>query len=123
MPHLETGWRKDFFASIGMDDLLERGGLPDRPAAVGHALGRLSPAAARALGLTTGCAVAAGLIDAFAGTIGVLGGFAGDYSGISRHLALIAGTSSCVATLSHEMRFSSGVWGPYLETTPFPACG
>ena len=119
MPHLETGWRKDFFAAIGMDDLLERGGLPDRPAAVGHALGRLSPAAARALGLTTGCAVAAGLIDAFAGTIGVLGGFAGDYSGISRHLALIAGTSSCVAALSPEPRPLRGMWGPYFETT-FP---
>jgi FGGY-family pentulose kinase len=73
----------------------------------------LTPWAAAELGLSTTCRVGAGLIDAHAGALGVLGAFAHDVGTIDRHLALIAGTSSCVMALSAEDRPTAGVWGPY----------
>ena len=52
---------------------------------------------------------------------GLLGGYAGDPGGIDRHLALIAGTSSCVMALSAEPRPIRGVWGPYFGAV-LPDC-
>lgn len=43
----------------------------------------------------------------------MLGAFTRDVGTIDRHLALIAGTSSCVMALSAEDRATTGVWGPY----------
>jgi ribulose kinase len=84
------------------DRYLER--LDVRPA--GHTAGKLS--------LATTCRVGIGLIDAFGGTLGVIGGYADKVNGIDRHLALIAGTSSCVTTLSKTPRPAHDIWGPYL---------
>jgi FGGY-family pentulose kinase len=112
LAHEQTGWRRDFFAAAGLGDLIDRAGLPERASAVGADLGPLLPEAAAALGLSENCRVGAGLIDAYAGALGVLGGFAGD-DDIGRHLALIAGTSSCVMAMSPEPRPFAGVWGPY----------
>ncbi|MBX3578426.1 MAG: FGGY family pentulose kinase [Rhizobiaceae bacterium] len=117
----EDGWRRDFFDGLGVGDLVERGGLPDQASPVGADLGPLTPEAARALGLTDTCRVGVGVIDAYAGALGVLGGFALDRSGIDRHLALIAGTSSCVMAMSLEPRPFAGVWGPYFGVA-FPDC-
>ena len=111
--HSEQGWRHDFLAGVGLDDLIERAALPERASPVGSDLGPLTPEAAAALGLGTACRVGAGLIDAHAGALGVLGAFASDVGTIDRHLALIAGTSSCVMALSAEDRPTAGVWGPY----------
>lgn len=115
LAHEEQGWQPDFFAAMGIADLLERGGLPKRASPVGSDLGPLTEAAARGLGLTTACRVAAGMVDAYAGVLGVLGGFADDAPAMERHLALIAGTSSCVMTMSAEPRRFSGCWGPYFS--------
>ncbi|MGO4839463.1 FGGY-family carbohydrate kinase, partial [Rhizobiaceae sp. 2RAB30] len=52
-------------------------------------------------------------VDAYAGALGALGGFAGDAEAMERHMALIAGTSSCVMTMSREPRRFAGCWGPY----------
>ncbi|WP_378945365.1 FGGY-family carbohydrate kinase [Mesorhizobium sp. ANAO-SY3R2] len=109
LAHECEGWRHDFFARVGLADIFEHAALPQRASPVGTDLGPLTPAAAEALGLTIGCRVGAGLIDAFAGALGVIGGL----SGIERHLALIAGTSSCVMAMSAEPRAFAGVWGPY----------
>jgi D-ribulokinase len=109
----EAGWQRDFFEAVDIADMLARGSLPRQASAVGSVIGALSPEAAASLGLTTGCKVGAGLIDAYAGALGVLGGFAGDVGSLDRHLALIAGTSSCVMTLSEEPRSFAGGWGPY----------
>ncbi|GAB4395047.1 MAG: FGGY-family carbohydrate kinase [Kiloniellaceae bacterium] len=111
--HETPGWQQDFFETVGLDDLRERGKLPDAASPVGADLGPLSAEAAEQLGLTPACRVGAGLIDAHAGALGVLGAYAGDPGGIDRHLALIAGTSSCVMALSAEPRPTQGVWGPY----------
>lgn len=113
LAHEEEGWRRDFFEQAGIPDMLERGSLPERATKPGTDIGPLLPEAAEALGLTTRCRVGAGLIDAYAGALGVLGGFAGEGAGIDRHLALIAGTSSCVMAMSAEPRPFAGVWGPY----------
>ena len=57
----------------------------------------------------------AGLIDAHAGALGVLGGIVQESgAAIDRHLALVAGTSTCHMALSAEPRPVRGVWGPYL---------
>ena len=109
----DGGWQPDFLAEIGLADMLERGGLPDRASPIGTDLGPLTAAAAAALGLTPRCRVGLGLIDAHAGALGTLGGFAGDVGSMHRHLALIAGTSSCVMALSPDPRPAPGVWGPY----------
>ncbi|MDW6025861.1 FGGY-family carbohydrate kinase [Mesorhizobium sp. BAC0120] len=117
LAHREPGWRRDFFEAVGIGDMLERGGLPERASLVGTDLGPLTEEAAVALGLTTDCRVGVGLIDAYAGTLGVLAGFIGDTATIDRHLALIAGTSSCVMAMATEPRSFNGVWGPYFGVT------
>jgi len=113
LAHQEPGWRRDFFEQVGLGDLFEHAALPERASAVGADLGPLLPEAAAALGLSETCRVGAGVIDAYAGALGVLGGFAGDPAGIGRHLALIAGTSSCVMAMSPDPQPFAGVWGPY----------
>lgn len=109
----EGGWQPDFLAQVGLADMLERGGLPDQASPIGTDLGPLGQAAAGELGLTTRCRVGLGLIDAHAGALGALGAYAGDPGSVHRHLALIAGTSSCVMALSSDPRPIRGVWGPY----------
>ncbi|UUP18169.1 Ribulokinase [Nitratireductor thuwali] len=114
LAHETPGWQQDFFAGVGIGDMLERGALPETASAIGTDLGPLTPAAAGELGLTEQCRVGAGLIDAHGGALGVLGGFAGNAASIDRHMALIAGTSSCIMAFSPEPRPVRGVWGPYL---------
>ncbi|KQZ15388.1 ribulokinase [Mesorhizobium sp. Root554] len=121
LAHEKEGWQRDFFAGIGIGDLFDHGNLPERASPVGANIGNLTPEAARALGLTTHCLVGAGVIDAYAGALGVLGGFAGDIDNIGRHLALIAGTSSCVMAMSADPQPFAGVWGPYYEAA-LPGC-
>ena len=101
------GWPRDFFAAAGLEDLPERAGITAPPVAPGGIVGRLSGEAARALGLTPGLPVAAGLIDAYAGALGVLG------AGRPGDLALIAGTSTCLMALTPEPRFIPAAWGPF----------
>ncbi len=113
LAHEETGWQPDFFAAMGIPDVLDRGQLPARASPVGRDLGSLTAAAAGELGLTTRCRVGVGLIDAHAGALGALGGLTGNPGEIHRHLALVAGTSSCVVALSRDARPIRGVWGPY----------
>lgn len=113
LAHTSPGWQADFLARVGLHDLVNKAALPQQASPVGDDLGVLTRQAAADLGLTTNCHVGAGLIDAHAGALGVLGAFAGDAATIDRHLALIAGTSSCVMALSAEDRPTSGVWGPY----------
>lgn len=121
LAHEQEGWQRDFFAAVGVGDMFDHGNLPDRASPVGANIGNLSPDAAAALGLTTKCMVGAGVIDAYAGALGVLGGFAGDIDNIDRHLALIAGTSSCVMVMSADPQPFAGVWGPYYEAA-LPGC-
>lgn len=115
LAHESDGWRKDYLDLIGLEDLQERGALPDETLAVGSSVGNLTPEAAEALGLDTACVVGTGLIDAYAGTLGVLAPFARDPDLMERQLALIGGTSSCIVAFSRERKFGFGMWGPYYE--------
>ena len=111
--HHGDTWRQDYLDRIGIGDMLERGRLPAEASPIGKSLGALTPEAARHLGLDPATIVGVGLIDAHAGALGVLGGYAGDATEIGRHLALIAGTSSCIMALSAEPKPVPGIWGPY----------
>jgi FGGY-family pentulose kinase/HAD superfamily hydrolase (TIGR01509 family) len=113
-PHEPDGWSVDFLENVGLHDMLGKAGLPAKAAPVGSCIGTLSSKAALELGLTENCKVSSGLIDAYGGALGALGTHAADASAVENHMALIAGTSSCVMTLSPQMRFIEGVWGPYL---------
>jgi FGGY-family pentulose kinase len=113
LAHETPGWQRDFFARVGLEDIIERGSLPETASPVGSDLGPLTPEAAAELGLTENCRVATGVIDAYAGALGVLGGFAGEPAELNRHLGLIAGTSSCVMAMSPDERPFAGGWGPY----------
>ncbi|KXF76381.1 ribulokinase [Paramesorhizobium deserti] len=113
LAHEEPGWQQDFFDKVGIADMREKGALPEKASPIGKELGPLTEKAARELGLSPACRVGVGLIDAHAGALGVLGGYAGNIAEIDRHLALIAGTSSCVMALSQAPRPTVGVWGPY----------
>ena len=107
----DGGWQQDFFDRVGLEDIVQHGALPSDAVAPGNCLGTLSARAAADLGLTRGCRVAAGLIDAFAGGLGVIGQNAESEG--DRHLALIAGTSTCVMGISPTECRVSGAWGPY----------
>lgn len=109
----KDGWQQDYLALAGLDDLLERGNLPDQAVAPGQSVGPLSPHAAAELGLDTECQVAAGMIDAYAGALGALGGSL--QSDVGRNVALIAGTSSCLVAMSREPVPGHSLWGPYWE--------
>lgn len=114
LAHQKEGWDQTFFAAAGLDDLYQHADLPAVATPPGAPVGALTPTAAEALGLTTDCVVAAGMVDAHAGAVGVLGRFINAPEGADRHLGFIAGTSSCLMALSHEPRHIPGIWGPYL---------
>ena len=111
--HESPSWQRDFLAAMDLGDLFERAGLPEAASPIGQSLGPLTTAAADQLGLTTGCVVGVGLIDAHAGTLGALADFARAPADLHRHPALVAGTSSCVMALSDRPIPTAGVWGPY----------
>ncbi|MDQ2704392.1 MAG: FGGY-family carbohydrate kinase [Pseudomonadota bacterium] len=121
LAHEAPGWQREFFAAVGLEDIFERGSLPETASPVGSDLGPLTPEAAADLGLTENCRVATGVIDAYAGALGTLGGLAGDPDELNRHLALIAGTSSCVMAMSAVERPFGGGWGPYWGAA-LPGC-
>lgn len=121
LAHEAEGWRPDFFAAMGVEDLIDRAGLPQRPLPPGTDIGPLTPRAAQELGLSMACRVGSGVIDAYAGALGALGGHAGDIATIHRDVALIAGTSSCVMAMSSEPRSFAGCWGPYYGAV-LPGC-
>lgn len=103
------GWQPNFLGQIGLEDMLDQGGIPKDATPTGSRIGNLTKRAATELGLSMNCIVATGLIDAYAGMLGVIG----SHGGSAGRLALVAGTSSCVMMQSHEPRFIPSFWGPY----------
>ncbi|KRW97421.1 FGGY-family carbohydrate kinase [Paracoccus sp. MKU1] len=108
----EGRWDADYFRQIGLGDLADDGfaRIGARVVDPGTPLGQgLTEAAAEAMGLRPGTAVAAGLIDAHAGGVGTVAA-GGD---ATRCLGYVFGTSSCTMTTTREPAFVPGVWGPY----------
>ena len=116
IPHQAIGWKEDFLAQVGLEDLLSKAALPRKASPVGADLGPLTPEAADQLGLTTNCRVGAGVVDAYAGALAELGPLSDDPERMNRHCALIAGTSSCVMAMSTQDIGMKGIWGPHLGT-------
>ncbi len=119
MAQSNNGWQRDFLASVGLEDLTDRGGLPDDTVPIGSAVGTLSAEAAAAFGLDEGIPVGAGMVDAYAGALGVLGSSEGDDDSLDGQVAIIGGTSSCIIAFAREPRFGRSLWGPYYESV-FP---
>lgn len=113
LSHEAEGWQQDFLALAGLDEIAERSGIGAPPLRVGQAIGALTAEAAVALDLDRSCVVAPGLIDAYAGAIGLLADRAGDGEHLERQVALVAGTSSCLARFSRQAEPIAGFWGPY----------
>jgi FGGY-family pentulose kinase len=109
--HAQPGWQQDLLDQVGLSDLKTRARLPKHAVPIASPAGRLSARSADAMGLSRGCMVGVGLIDAHAGGVGLLGALEGNE--LNRRLALIAGTSSCHMAASPEPRPIPGVWGPY----------
>jgi FGGY-family pentulose kinase len=101
----EQRFSASLLSSIGLANLLVK--VPSEVRALGSAAGKLTPAAADALGLPAGVAVATGIIDAHAGGVALIG--AQPQGG----LAIISGTSCCHLVNSREPIMVPGVWGPY----------
>ncbi len=116
IPHQPIGWKADFLAQVGLEDLIKKACLPDKASPVGADLGPLTSEAANQLGLTTACRVGAGVVDAYAGALAELGPLSAHPPQMNRHCALIAGTSSCVMAMSPENTAIRGIWGPHWGT-------
>lgn len=105
----------EYYRKIGLDDVMERAGLPSRSEPPALAIGHLSAEAAVELGLDRDTLVAPGLIDAYAGTLGLFAAGARPKTPLSTEAALIAGTSSCIVRLSHEPVSGPGCWGGFRD--------
>jgi FGGY-family pentulose kinase len=113
----ENRWDADYFNDIGLGELVTEGFARIGMDVVepGSPLGKgLTTKAAADLGLQSGTAVGAALIDAHAGGVGTLGGtLEGVAPDIRRRLAYVFGTSACSMASSGKPVFVNGVWGPY----------
>jgi FGGY-family pentulose kinase len=105
----------EYYRKIGLDDVMERAGLPSRSEPPALAIGHLSAEAAVELGLDQHTLVAPGLIDAYAGTLGLFAAGARPKTPLPTEAALIAGTSSCIVRLSHEPVSGPGCWGGFRD--------
>mmetsp|Transcript_15697 Transcript_15697/g.31916 ORF Transcript_15697/g.31916 Transcript_15697/m.31916 type:complete len:667 (-) Transcript_15697:603-2603(-) len=117
-----AGWSADFFAKIGLDELVDEGyeRIGNTVHDIGSSIGQgLTKEAAEELGLVEGTPVGVGLIDAHAGALGMLGAeteeFLGKQIPLERRMALISGTSTCHIMLSKNAYFVPGVWGPFRD--------
>lgn len=120
-PDCAAGWDDSLLSLAGLQDLRARAALPERAVPLGAAVGRLQAAPADALGLPPGIPVAAGMVDAYAGALGLLADRLAHPADFDRHLALVAGTSSCVIRVSATPQPLPGFWGPY-QGVALPGC-
>jgi D-ribulokinase len=116
----EKRWDESYFREIGLGALADEGftRIGTRVVDPGTPLGRgLTEKAAEELGLKSGIAVGAAMIDAHAGGIGSIGArdTADRATDAKRQMAYIFGTSACAMTTTVEPRFVPGVWGPYFS--------
>lgn len=132
-----NGWSREFFEKIGLNELAENNferiggldGVNGTYLTAGETIGPLSAYAAKALGLTTGCYVGSGVIDAYSGWIGTVASSTNlpipqlvqqdkDRHGLGKacgRLAAVAGTSTCHICIEEKAIFVPGVWGPYRD--------
>jgi len=114
----EKRWDENYFRTIGLGVMADEGfkrigtDIVDIATPLGQGL---TEQAGKELGLLSGTAVGASLIDAHAGGVGTI---AGSVKGervvdMRSRLALIIGTSACTMSVTEKPAFVDGVWGPY----------
>jgi ribulokinase len=101
------GWPQSLLASVGLEPAIAK--WPERIQAIGEPAGKLTAAAAEALGLAPGTPVATGGVDAHVGLLGLDALKPGQ-------LGLILGSSSVQLTLIDRPVFSPAWWGPFEDT-------
>lgn len=108
---------QDYFESIGLKELTEDNysKIGSKILFPGDFVGNLSKEAAKDMNLITGIAIGTSMIDAHAGALGLIGSTTEELSDVdlTSKLVLIAGTSSCHMSITENILFTKGVWGPY----------
>jgi FGGY-family pentulose kinase len=102
----EGGFPDDLFATVGIEDLLEK--YPGTVLDIGDVVGGLRRDVAEELGLRPGTPVAQGAIDAYAGALGL---------GVvdPGQLALITGSSHVMIGQAASPVHGEGIWGSYTD--------
>ncbi|GBG32035.1 FGGY carbohydrate kinase domain-containing protein [Hondaea fermentalgiana] len=114
-------WNRDLLSAVGLESLLDEeqarrlGQKALRPGT--PVPGGLCRAAAADMGLPEGLPVGTSLIDAHSGALGMLGIWDHEEGAKPLHerLAVVAGTSNCLLTVSPHPVHVQGIWGPYLH--------
>ncbi len=98
------GWQEDFFATLGLDDVMEK--IPREVKQLGELLGPLCKEAAQDLGLQEGTPVAVGGADAYVAMLGM---------GVVREgsIALITGSSHLHLFLTKQEMHAKGIFGSF----------
>lgn len=108
---------RDYFTSIGLEELCNDNfcKIGNVILAPGELVGGLCEEAAKEMNLMPGIAVGCSMIDAHAGAVGLIGSSSKELGEIdvTSKLVLIAGTSSCHMSITENLLFASGIWGPY----------
>jgi FGGY-family pentulose kinase len=108
---------KDYFTSIGLEELCEDNfeKIGNKILFPGDLVGELTAEAAKEMNLCPGIAVATSMIDAHAGAIGLIGSTTPQQRDVelTSKLVLIAGTSTCHMSITKNILFCPGIWGPY----------
>lgn len=114
-------WTAGFWRALGLEALAEDGcaKIGSRVVRPGTRVGTVTAGAAEELGLTTRCAVAAGMIDAHCGSLWALGAKCGHLDSVAARaetrVSVVCGTSTCFIQASSSQRFIRGVWGPFRD--------
>lgn len=107
----------DYFEEIGLGELTENdfSKIGNSILAPGQLVGMLSEEAAEDMKLPAGIAIGCSMIDAHAGALGLIGSQSKELGKIdvNSKLVLIAGTSACHMSITKDLLFATGVWGPY----------
>ena len=100
------GWQADFFALIGLGDMLDK--MPKEVLDMGVLVGGLTPEAAEHLGLPAGIPVAEGGADALVAQVGLNVVAPGK-------MAFITGSSHLMLGQSATELHAKGMWGSYTD--------
>lgn len=108
---------RDYFESIDLNELCENNfsKIGNSIMFPGDYAGGLTEEAAKMMNLQPNTSVGHSMIDAHAGAIGLIGSTTEKLNDIdlTSKLVLIAGTSTCHMSITENILFTPGIWGPY----------
>ena len=100
----ENGWPVDFYAMLGLEDLLEK--IPSRVLAMGEPVGQVTSRSAEQMGISAGIPVGSGGCDAYCATLAL---------GVVRpgSMAMGMGSSHLQYTLVEQPFYDKGLFGAF----------